>query len=114
MITKHTDFLVKFEGFGPKPVSRHEASYYMEEGKLEVVAQVDCSSLKLTYTINFASEIFMLIIPTLVGVLVNYLALIACALLILYTLYRFKTIKASAEKMLSLACEKAMMSKNSY
>jgi phosphate/sulfate permease len=108
-VTKHTDLLVKFEGFGPKPVSRHEAAYYMEEGKLEIVAQVGSLSLNFTYTMNFAAEAYMLSIPVLVGVLVNHWVLIACAFLILNGLHTFKVIKTSAEKMLTQTCENAMI-----
>ncbi|MFD1258330.1 hypothetical protein ACFQ3S_16110 [Mucilaginibacter terrae] len=108
-ITKHTELLVKFEGLGLKPVSRHEAAYYMEEGKLEIVAQVGSLSLNFTYTMNFAAEVYMLSIPTLVGVLVNHWVLIASAFLILNGLHTFKVIKTSAEKMLAQTCENAMI-----
>ena len=86
-VIKHTDLIVKFEGFGPKPVSRDEAPYYMEEGKLEIAAQVGSLSLQLTYTVDFVAEVYMLLFPTLAGVFVNHWVLIACVFLIIYGLY---------------------------
>lgn len=105
IVTKHTDSIVKFQSFGPKPVSRHEASYYIDEGKLELITQADSQLLKLSYTINYVTEAVFIAVPTIIGVFVNPSALLVSLLLILYGYSRYRTITKSATNMLLIACK---------
>jgi uncharacterized membrane protein len=102
-VTTHTDSIVKFECFGPEPVSRHQASYYIDEGKLELIAQADSLLLKLTYSINYVMEAVIIAIPTIIGVFENQSALLVSLLLILYGYYRYRIITKSAKNMLLTA-----------